>query len=57
MTGSLTADPQIATGVPPFPPVRLEPSPTKAKMSQQMRQFMPQCSINFSGPKFLQRWI
>jgi hypothetical protein len=57
MTGSLTADPQFATGVPPFPPVRLDPSPTKTKMSQQMRQFMPQCSINFSGPKFLQRWI
>src|SRR6266480_2699070 len=57
MTGSLTADPQFATGVPPFPPVRLDPAPAKTKMSQQMRQFMPQCPINFSGPKFLQRWV
>jgi len=57
MTGSLTINPQFATGVPPFPPVRLEPSLAETKMSKQMRQFMPQCSINFSGPKFLQRWI
>jgi len=57
MTGSLTTNPQFVTGVPPFPPVRLDPSPAKTEMSQQMRQFMPQCPINFSGPKFLQRWI
>jgi hypothetical protein len=37
--------------------MRLDPSPAKTKMSQQMRQFMPQCPINFSGPKFLQRWV
>jgi hypothetical protein len=57
MTGSLTPNPQFATGVPPFAPVRLDPSPSKTKMSKQMRQFMPQCLINFSGPKFPQRWI
>jgi hypothetical protein len=57
MTGSLTTNPQVATSVPPFAPVRLDPSLTKTKMSQQMRQFMPQRPINFSGPKFLQRWI
>jgi len=57
MTGSLTTNPQVATSVPPFAPVRLDPSLAKTKMSKQMRQFMPQCPINFSGPKFLQRWI
>jgi len=57
MTGSLTTNPQVATGFPPFAPVRLEPSLAETKMSKQMRQFMPQCSIDFSGPKFLQRWI
>jgi hypothetical protein len=57
MTGSLTINPQVATGFPPFAPVRLDPSLAKTKMSEQMRQFMPQCSIDFSGPKFLQRWI
>jgi hypothetical protein len=57
MTGSLTTNPQVAAGFTPFAPVRLEPSLAKTKMSKQMRQFMPQCPINFSGPKFLQRWI
>jgi len=57
MTGSLTTNPQVATGFPPFAPVRLDPAPAKTKMSKQMRKFMPQCLINFSGPKFLQRWI
>jgi hypothetical protein len=57
MTGSLTTNRQVATGFPPFPPVRLEPSLAETKMSKQMRQFMPQCSIDFSGPKVLQRWI
>jgi hypothetical protein len=57
MTGSLTTNPQFATGVPPLPPVRLDPAPAKTKMSQQMPQFMPQCPINFSGAKSLQRWI
>jgi len=57
MTGSLTTNPQIATGFPPFAPVRLNPSLAKTKMSEQMRQFMSQRSINFSGPKFLQCWI
>jgi hypothetical protein len=53
MTGSLTTNPQFATGFPPFAPMRLEPSLAETKMSKQMRQFMPQCPINFSGPKFL----
>jgi hypothetical protein len=57
MTGSLTINPQVATGFPPFATVRLNPSLAETKMSEQMRQFMPQCSIDFSGPKFLQRWI
>jgi hypothetical protein len=57
MTGSLTTNPQVAAGFTPFPPVRLYPALAKTKMSQQMPQFMPQCPINFSGPKFLQRWI
>jgi hypothetical protein len=57
MTGSLTTNPQFAAGALPFRTVRLDPSPAKTRMSQQMRQFMPQCPINFSGPKFLQRWI
>jgi hypothetical protein len=57
MTGSLTANPQVATGFPPFGPVRPNLSLAKTKMSKQMRQFMAQCSIDFSGPKFLQRWI
>jgi hypothetical protein len=57
MTGSLTTNPQVATSVTPFAPVRLDPAPAKTKMSKQMRKFMPQCLINFSGPKFLQRWI
>jgi hypothetical protein len=53
MTGSLAANPQIATGFPPFAPVRLDPSLAKTKMSKQMRHFMPQRSIDFSRPKFL----
>jgi hypothetical protein len=57
MAGSLTPNPQFATGVPPFAAVRMDPSPAKTKMSKQMRQLMPQCSINFNGPKFPQRWI
>jgi hypothetical protein len=57
MTGSFPTNAKVATGFPPFASVRRDPSLAKTKVGEQMRQFMPQCSIDFSGPKFLQRWI
>src|SRR5438874_10203373 len=57
MTRALTPDAQVAAGFPPLAAVWQNASFAKSKLGEQMRQLMPEGSIDFSRAKFLQSWI
>jgi hypothetical protein len=57
MTRALIPDAQVAAGFPPLAAVWQNASSAKSKLGEQMRQLMPQCSIDFSRAKFPQRWV
>jgi hypothetical protein len=57
VTGSLTGNPQIGTGPPPFAPVRQNVPSGEAKMCQQVCQLVAQRPIDFGAAEFLQSWV
>jgi hypothetical protein len=42
----LARDPQVAACLLPFPPMRRNAAPPRAKLSQQMSQFVSQGAVN-----------
>ena len=54
----LASDAQIAAGISPLATMRENASSfAKSKLRKQMRQLMPQCSIDFSRAELLQSGI
>ena len=47
MTTLLVANPEVVASLPPFNTVRWNPPPARAKLREDMGQFMAQCAVDF----------